>query len=82
MYRTQRVLNDMSYEGRGAASIQLKTVGFLLLLILFLHVVFFIFCFMFSLGDIVKILNKFYRRKEVKQIAAASGIDGKYSEIH
>ena len=37
---------------------------------------------MFSLGDIVKILNKFYRRKEVKQIAAASGIDGKYSEIH
>ena len=71
----------MSYEGRGAASIQLKTVGFLLLLILFLHVVF-LFCFMFSLGDIVKILNKFYRRKEVKQIAAASGIDGKHSGIH
>ena len=71
----------MSYEGRGAASIQLKTVGFLLLLILLLHVGF-LFCFVFSLGDIVKILNKFYRRKEVKQIAAASGIDGKYSEIH
>ena len=72
----------MSYEGRGTASIQLKTFGFLLLLILLLHVAGFLFCFIFSLGDIVKILNKFYRRKEVKQIAAASGIDGKHSGIH